>query len=142
MAVDRLFFEQVGGFNERLAVAYNDIDLCLRARAAGKVVLYDPAIEAIHHESKTRGRNDDSAKVAWDDAELGELYREWGAEILSDPGKNPHWVSALSRVFDGYRDLSLSQVLGSLDRSIRANPWSVIGSENLSPTGDDTVDFS
>lgn len=126
MAVDRIAFEQVGGFNERLAVGYNDIDLCMRARAAGRVVLYEPALEAIHHESKTRGRNDDGAKTSWDDAELSDLHEDWSEALLADPGKNPQWVSSHSRAFDGYRDLSLSQVLESLDQSALANPWAVV----------------
>lgn len=125
MAVDRLAFEQVGGFNERLAVGYNDIDLCLRVRAAGQKVIYEPALEAIHHESKTRGRNDDGAKTEWDNGELRDLHDHWGEALQADPGKNPQWVSAHSRAFDGFRDLSLSQVLHSLDQSARANPWHV-----------------
>lgn len=142
MAVDRRFFDQIGGFNERLAVGYNDIDLCLRARACGRVVLYEPELEAIHHESKSRGHNNDNAKRAWDDAELSDLHRDWGEVLLSDPGKNPHWVSDLSRVFDGYRDLSLSQVLERLDKSARPNPWSITRNENLPRTGDDAPRFS
>jgi len=142
MAVDRLAFEQVGGFNERLAVGYNDIDLCLRARAIGRVVLYEPALEAIHHESKTRGRNDDGAKTSWDDAELSDLHEDWGDALLADPGKNPHWVSSHSRAFDGYRDLSLSQVLESLDQSALKNPWAVETSKNLGRIGDEEPLFS
>lgn len=135
MAVDRIAFEQIGGFNERLAVGYNDIDLCMRARAAGRVVLYAPTLQAIHHESKTRGRNDDGAKTSWDDAELSDLHEDWGDSMLADPGKNLHWVSSHSRTFDGYRDLSLSQVLENLDQSALANPWAVVKSVKLSRTG-------
>lgn len=139
MAVDRQTFEQVGGFNERLAVGYNDIDLCLRARAAGKSVIYEPALEAIHHESKTRGRNDDGAKTDWDNGELTDLHEYWGEALQIDPGKNPQWVSAHSWAFDGYRDLSLSQVLHSLDQSARPNPWSVEKNKNIGATGDDNA---
>ncbi|MCO8019683.1 glycosyltransferase [Brevundimonas diminuta] len=123
MAVKRSIFEAVGGFDERLAVAYNDIDLCLRVREAGFRVLYEPQLEAIHHESKTRGYNVDDARVAWDDGELTDMYDKWGEAMLHEPGKNPHWVSLGSRTHDGYRDLSLNQVLDHLDRSAAANPW-------------------
>lgn len=125
MAMTRRVFETVEGFDERLAVAYNDIDLCLRVREAGFGVLYEPGLEAIHHESKTRGRNVDEARVAWDDSEFTEMYEKWGEAILQEPGKNPHWVSADSRTHDGYRDLSLSQVLQHLDRSALINPWAI-----------------
>ncbi len=133
MAVNRHAFELVGGFNERLAVGYNDIDLCLRARSAGWAVLYEPALEAIHHESKTRGRNDDGEKTTWDDEELADLHKDWGEALLTDPGKNPHWVSSHSRVFDGYQDRSLSRILHSLDHSALANPWAVAQSHQPHP---------
>lgn len=125
MAVKRRVFEAVGGFDEKLAIAYNDIDLCLRVREAGFCVLYEPRIEAIHHESKTRGHNVDDVRVAWDNGELSDIYDKWGEAMLKEPGKNPHWVSADSRVYDGYRDLSLSEVLDHLDRSALSNPWRV-----------------
>lgn len=123
MAIKRSIFEAVEGFDERLAVAYNDIDLCLRIREAGFRVLYEPRLEAIHHESKTRGHNVDDARVAWDDGELADMYDKWGEAILHEPGKNPHWVSVGSRAHDGYRDLSMSQILHHLDRSALINPW-------------------
>lgn len=125
MAVKRRVFEAVGGFDERLAIAYNDIDLCLQVREAGFCVLYEPGIEAIHHESKTRGHNVDDIRVAWDNDELSDIYDKWGEDMLKEPGKNPHWVSSDSRVHDGYRDLSLSEVIDHLDRSALSNPWGV-----------------
>lgn len=125
MAVKRRVFEAVGGFDERLAIAYNDIDLCLRVREAGFRVLYEPGLEAIHHESKTRGHNVDAARVAWDDAELADMYDKWGQAMLQEPGNNPHWVAAESRTHDGYRDLSMSEVLQHLDRSALINPWAI-----------------
>jgi len=126
MAVKRQAFEAVGGFDERLAVAYNDVDLCLSVREAGFSVLYEPGLEAIHHESRTRGRNVDDARIAWDDGELTDMYEKWGEAMLQEPGKNPHWVSADTRTHDGYRDLSLSEVLSHLDRSAVINPWAAI----------------
>ncbi len=130
MAVKRRVFEAIGGFDERLAVAYNDVDLCLRVREAGFSVLYEPRLEAIHHESKTRGRNLDYARIAWDDSELTDMYEKWGEAMLQEPGKNPHWVSADTRTHDGYRDLSLSEVLSHLDRSAVINPWATINRRN------------
>lgn len=123
MAITSKVFRRTGGFDERLAVAYNDLDLCFKVRSMGLQVLYVPAVELIHHESKTRGLNDNSEKIAWDDAELHDLFKRWGDAIFHDPGVNPHWVGGPGRRFDGFRDLSLRQILQSLDNSARDNPW-------------------
>ena len=55
-------FEKVGGFEEKLAVAFNDVDFCLKVRHAGYLVVYDPYAELYHHESKTRGYENTEAK--------------------------------------------------------------------------------
>jgi GT2 family glycosyltransferase len=56
MLVKREAFEQVGGFDQdAFAVAYNDIDFCLRLRQAGYLITYTPYAELLHHESISRG---------------------------------------------------------------------------------------
>ena len=55
MLVKRSVFEQVGGLEEKLKVAFNDVDFCLRVREKGYLVVYDPYAELYHYESKTRG---------------------------------------------------------------------------------------
>ena len=55
-------FDKVGGFDENFPVAYNDIDFCIKIRNFGKLVVYDPYIEAYHYESKTRGYDDTEEK--------------------------------------------------------------------------------
>lgn len=101
LAVRNRVFLDVGGFNERLTIAYNDVDFCLRVRCAGLSVVFASDIEAIHHESKTRGYANAQEKVAWDDAEFRDLCDVWGAEALVDPITNPHWTFAEQRSFDG-----------------------------------------
>lgn len=123
MAIAADVFRRAGGFDERLAVAYNDLDLCFKVRSLGLQVLYVPAIELVHHESKTRGQNDNPEKIAWDDGELHDLFARWGEAMFHDPGVNPHWVGGPGRRFDGLRDLSPRQILESLDNSARDNPW-------------------
>lgn len=132
MACRRDVFEQVGGFDARLAIAYNDIDFCLKVRAAGMQVLYAANIELLHHESKTRGHNDRPEKVAWDDAELADLHRRWGDDLFLDPGLNPHWASARLRPYDGYRAPPLSVILEHLERSARPRPWAIDGEPHRS----------
>ncbi len=55
MIVKKDAFDRVGGFTEELAVAFNDVDLCLKLRKTGKLIVYDPYAEATHHESVSRG---------------------------------------------------------------------------------------
>ncbi len=125
MAIRSEVFCRLGGFDELLAVAYNDVDLCLKTRAAGLAVIYEPAIELIHHESKTRGRNNNRAKVDWDNEELTDLHARWGGWMMFDPGKNPQWFSTSTRPFDGLRSLTRSEVLRHIDLSARVLPWSI-----------------
>jgi len=125
MAVRRDVFEVIGGFDAHLAIAYNDVELCLRARAKGFGVLYAPSIVLTHHESLTRGSDSNPDKRAWDEGELALVFDRWGTALFDDPARNPQWVSENNRVFDGLRDLSLSQVLDHLDRSARPAPFSI-----------------
>ncbi len=135
MAVKRSVFDLVGGFDERLAIGYNDVDLCLKVREQGMAVLYDPAIELIHHESRTRGLQDDQSKVAFDDEELTDLHDRWGGWMMFDPGKNPQWFSTHTRPFDGLRDVGRSEVLRYIDLSARPSPWSI--DRTIDPHGED-----
>lgn len=125
MAVRRDVFEALGGFDETLAVGYNDIDFCLRARRAGRAVIYNPDLTLIHHESKTRGFNDGGERSRWDDGELEILHDRWGEALLQDMSINPRWVSAHSRVFDGFRDVSPRQAVEWLKCSARPDPWRI-----------------
>ena len=57
LAIRKDVFEQVGGFDESLTVAFNDVDFCLKARAAGYRNVWTPFATLIHHESVSRGRD-------------------------------------------------------------------------------------
>ena len=50
-------YERVLGFDEKLAVAFNDVDFCLKIRKLGKTIVYNPFVEAYHYESKSRGED-------------------------------------------------------------------------------------
>lgn len=81
MMVRKSVFEQVKGFDERFAVALNDVDLCLRMRKAGYMVVYTPYAEFNHYESKSRGYEDTKEKKLRFQAE-GELFRKtWNSMI-------------------------------------------------------------
>ena len=91
MMVKRSVYEAAGGFDEKLAVALNDVDFCLKAGKAGYRVLYNPYAVLYHYESRTRGQEDDPVKQARFQKECG-LFRERWKEVLEkgDPCYNPN----------------------------------------------------
>ena len=100
LAVRAEAFAACGGFDaEHLAVAFNDVDLCLRLRAAGYRNVWTPHARLIHHESKSRGAEDTPEKRARFEREIEVMRRRWGAELRSDPNYNPN----LSRDAARYR---------------------------------------
>ncbi|MCD8122107.1 MAG: glycosyltransferase family 2 protein [Clostridiales bacterium] len=84
-------FRQVGGFTEELAVAFNDIDYCMKVRETGKLVVYNPYAVMYHYESKSRGLEDTPEKVARFNREVAIFARRW-PDILKngDPYYNPN----------------------------------------------------
>ena len=85
-------YDEVGGLDERFAVAFNDVDFCLRVRDAGCRIAWTPYAELTHYESKSRGGDEkDPAKAARFAAEQQRLYTIHGKEnILDDPYYNPN----------------------------------------------------
>jgi GT2 family glycosyltransferase len=89
----RAVFDELGGLDEELPVDFNDVDFCLRLRAAGYRIVYTPSAELIHHESASFGRRTQSA------VELARMRKRWGAALERDPYYNPN----LSKLFSDYR---------------------------------------
>ena len=111
----RSLFEELGGLDERLAVAFNDLDYCLRVRQAGHRIIWTPHATLYHFESQSRPRD-----AAQD--EIDRLYERWGAELLADPYGNPNlapkqaaWIPRWQARFDHPR--RSSRVLRRLRRS-------------------------
>ncbi|NVJ97156.1 MAG: glycosyltransferase [Alphaproteobacteria bacterium] len=78
-------FHRLGGFDENFAVAFNDIDFTLRAKALGLRNLYDPAITFYHFESKTRGYDAmDAEKAAREDSERRRLIEKHHGALRVD----------------------------------------------------------
>lgn len=90
LAVRAEVFAELGGLDERLEVAFNDVDFCLRLRRAGYRNIWTPFAELFHHESASRGSNDTPAKRAREARELQLLRDRWGAAVRSDPFYNPN----------------------------------------------------
>ena len=91
MMMPKTVFEELGGFEEKLAVAFNDIDLCLRIREKGYRIVYDPFCEMIHHESKSRGAEDTEEKARRFYTEIEFMRTRW-IDVLKkgDPCYNPN----------------------------------------------------
>ena len=91
MMSKKSLFEEVGGFTEELAVAFNDIDYCMKVRAAGKLVVYNPYALLYHYESKSRGLEDTPEKIARFNREIRIFSERW-PKILEegDPYYNPN----------------------------------------------------
>ena len=74
---------------EELAVAFNDVDYCLKVREYGKLVVYDPNAELYHYESKSRGYEDSPEKVERFNGETEILLKRWRTVIeAGDPCYN------------------------------------------------------
>ena len=87
----REVFTEVGGFDERLSLAYNDVDLCLKTREKGYLIVWTPYAELYHHESKTRGYEDTNEKRDRIKKESDLFVKKW-RELLKkgDPYFNPN----------------------------------------------------
>ena len=93
-------FSEVGGFDAaHLAVAFNDVDLCLKIRAAGHRIVWTPHARLVHHESKSRGAEDTPEKRARFEAESRVMRERWAPVLRADPYYNPN----LSRAAAHYR---------------------------------------
>lgn len=77
MMMKRTAFEEAGGFTEKLAVAFNDVDLCLKVRKNEKLIVYDPYVQLYHMESKTRGAEDSTEKVRRFQEEIEYMRCQW-----------------------------------------------------------------
>jgi GT2 family glycosyltransferase len=83
--------EEVGGFDaERLKVAFNDVDLCIKVREAGYRNVYTPYARLKHHESASRGSDQSPEKAARFKAEVDTMLQRWGQLLEQDPAYNPN----------------------------------------------------
>ncbi|MFO7309151.1 MAG: glycosyltransferase [Pseudomonadota bacterium] len=100
MVMPRPLFEALGGFDEALPCAFNDVDLCLRIRRAGRRILWTPQAELYHHESLTFGPHDSAARRAQFRRDVAEMRRRWGAELDADPFYNPNLSRDIRRQWE------------------------------------------
>lgn len=84
MMIKRTVFEQVGGFEENLAVAFNDIDLCIRIMNEGYYNIHLADVELYHHESISRGKEDSEDKLRRFNLEIKYMTDKWKDVLEND----------------------------------------------------------
>jgi GT2 family glycosyltransferase len=89
----RKVYQDVGGFDDRLAVDFNDVDFCLRVRAAGYRIVFTPDAKLYHHESGSFGLRVQHPR------DVQAMRDIWGSVLDRDPYYNPN----LSRDFTDCR---------------------------------------
>ena len=77
LMISREDFDSIGGFDERYTVAFNDIDLCLKVREQGKMVVFNPYVTLYHYESKSRGLEDTPEKLERFRTEVEYFQQKW-----------------------------------------------------------------
>ena len=94
MMVSRKTFEEVQGYDEDLAVNYNDVDFCYRVRKTGKLVVFCPTAMLRHYESVSRGPETSGPKAIRFQKERGQLMERWPETFSVDsaPCANPNFI--------------------------------------------------
>jgi GT2 family glycosyltransferase len=90
LVIRKEVYLKVGGFNEDLKAAYNDVDFCLRVAEAGYTNIYTPYAELYHYESATRGSDDTMQKRLAFEMDGQYMKNRWGDLLLNDPAYSPN----------------------------------------------------
>jgi GT2 family glycosyltransferase len=98
LVVRRKSFKAIGGLDEQnFAVAFNDVDLCMRLNTQGWQSLYEPRATLVHHESVSRGLDRDPVGAARFAGELAALKAAWGTDRKSGEQIDPYHHPQISR---------------------------------------------
>ena len=106
LMIKKTTYFAVNGMDEGLAVAFNDVDFCLRLGQAGFHCVYTPHAEMTHHESASRGDDLSDANRERFMSEEAFMKSRWGQQLLADPYYSPN----LSLDHSDFRMSSLSRV--------------------------------
>jgi GT2 family glycosyltransferase len=98
LMVKKSLFHEVGGFDEALSVAFNDVDFCIRILKAGFYNLCLSHLTLYHHESRTRGPEDTVEKQIRFKREIDLMKERWGSLLKNDPFYSPH----LTRIVEDF----------------------------------------
>ena len=110
-------FESVGGMDEEnLAIAFNDVDFCLKVRELGYKTVWTPFATLYHHESKSRGLEDTLSKQKRYAKEIKTMKDRWGSKLTEDPAYNPN----LTLNFENFSIAPWSRNLAITDLSLES----------------------
>lgn len=135
MVVRREPFEAIGGFDETLPVAFNDVDLCIKIRLTGARIIWTPCVEMYHHESLTLGRHDSPARREQFQHDIKTIRERWKDVLEADPCYNPNLSLARASAFSlawpprlpyGEQIQTIS-VMNGISRTSRLNTGSSAG---------------
>ncbi len=90
LAIRRSVYWEVDGLDPRLAVAFNDVDFCIRVRNRGYRNVWTPYAELYHYESATRGSDMAPDKRVRFQREVELMIERWGSSLTNDPAHNPN----------------------------------------------------
>lgn len=112
LVVKKSLYEKVGGLDaEHLQVAFNDVDFCLKLRAAGLRNVYVPYAELYHYESATRSSDTAPDNAARFGREIECMRERWKGAVESDPYYNPNLALSGAAAFS----LSFPPRIGQFD---------------------------
>lgn len=77
LMIKKSIFAEVEGLDENFKVAFNDIDLCMKIRSLGKLIIWTPYVEMYHYESKSRGSEDTPEKINRFQSEINKFKEKW-----------------------------------------------------------------
>jgi GT2 family glycosyltransferase len=91
LVIRKSTYVDIGGMEEEgLAIAFNDTDLCIRVRETGLRNVWTPHAVLFHHESASRGYEDNPEKQARFKSEIRFMQQRWGRKLLEDPCYSPN----------------------------------------------------
>jgi GT2 family glycosyltransferase len=90
LVIRKSIYDEVGGLDENLTMAYSDVDFCIRVQNLGYRNLFTPNARLIHHESASRGYEDSLEKLERFEQEVKMMKDRWGELLLNDPAHNPN----------------------------------------------------
>jgi hypothetical protein len=88
IAIRARVFRTLGGFDDKMPLAYNDVALCLRLRSAGWRIIWTPAAELVHRESASLGRHNEGPRADQFKRDVALMRQRWGSLLQADPFYN------------------------------------------------------
>lgn len=110
LACRRRIHQEMDGFDTTMPIWFGDVDFCMRVRARGEAVLYEPLLVGLHHESRTLARDagDPARRNIWAQS-LADMRRRWGEAMVTDPWFNPYFTRQ-GRPFEAISAPSVVQI--------------------------------